>query len=103
MSGSTVRSTPHQGVTAMCAGDDQKCPQFELHRQKLLDELDAERRSFLKSALVASGSAAATWAAGGTVVAPASAQSATRPGKPTFYNQPATTETVHWGYFSKLL
>src|SRR5215470_4085755 len=104
MSGATVRSTPHQGVTAMCAGDDPKCPQFELHRQKLLDELDAERRSFLKSAFVASGSAAAAWAAaGGTLIAPASAQSAARPGKPTYHYLPATAETVHWGYFSKLL
>ena len=34
----------------MCAGDDHNCPQFEQHRQKLLDGLDAERRSFLKSA-----------------------------------------------------
>ena len=31
----------------MCAGDDRNCPDFELHRQKLLDDLDAERRSFL--------------------------------------------------------
>jgi hypothetical protein len=43
----------------MCADDDRNCPQFELHRQKLLDDLDSERRSFLKSAFVASGSAAA--------------------------------------------
>ena len=54
----------------MCAGDDHNCPQFELHRQKLLDELDSERRSFLKSAFVASGSAAAAWAAGGTPAVP---------------------------------
>src|SRR5215467_10783306 len=87
----------------MCAGDDHNCPQFELHRQKLLDELDSERRSFLKSAFVAGGSAAATWAAGGTLVAPASAQSTARPGKPTYHYLPATAETVHWGYFSKLL
>src|SRR5215472_7696521 len=103
MSGSTVRSTPHQGVTAMCAGDDHNCPQFELHRQKLLDELDSERRSFLKSAFVAGGSAAAAWVAGGTLVAPASAQSTARPGKPTYHYMAATAETVHWGYFSKLL
>jgi len=57
----------------MCSGDDHNCPQFELHRQKLLEELDSERRSFLKSAFAASGSAAAAWAAGGTLVAPASA------------------------------
>jgi len=36
----------------MCAGDDRDCPQFELHHQKLLEELDAERRSFLKSAVL---------------------------------------------------
>jgi acetamidase/formamidase len=87
----------------MCAGDDHNCPQFELHRQKLLDELDSERRSFLKSAFVAGGSAAAAWTAGGVLVAPASAQSTARPGKPTYHYLPATAETVHWGYFSKLL
>ena len=43
----------------MCKGDDQNCPDFELHRKKLLDELDSERRSFLKSAFVATGGAAA--------------------------------------------
>jgi hypothetical protein len=52
----------------MCSGDDHNCPQFELHRQKLLEELDSERRSFLKSAFAASGGAAAAWAAGGAVV-----------------------------------
>src|SRR5262245_64922918 len=65
----------------MCSGDDHNCPQFELHRQKLLEELDSERRSFLKSAFVASGGAAAAWAAGGTV-GPAAAQSAARPASP---------------------
>jgi len=38
----------------MCARDDHNCPQFELHLQELLD---TERRSFLKSAFVASGGA----------------------------------------------
>jgi len=71
----------------MCAGDDHNCPQFEQHRQKLLDDLDAERRSFLKSAFVASGGAAAAWA-GGTLATPASAQS--HPGKPTYHYLPAT-------------
>jgi acetamidase/formamidase len=89
----------------MCAGDDHNCPQFELHRQKLIDDLDAERRSFLKSAFVAGGGAAAAWAAtSGTLVAPAAAQSvASRPGQPTYHYLPATADTVHWGYFSKLL
>ena len=81
-------------------GDDHNCPQFELHRQKLLDDLDTERRSFLKSAFVAGGGAAA-WAAGGTLATPASAE--TRPGQPTYHYLPANSDTVHWGYFSKLL
>src|SRR5258705_13342674 len=87
----------------MCSGDDHNCPQFELHRQKLLEELDSERRSFLKSAFAASGGAAVAWAARRTLAAPASAQSAARPGKPTYHYLPATAGTVHWGYFSKLL
>jgi acetamidase/formamidase len=88
----------------MCAGDDQNCPEFELHRLKLLDELDIERRSFLRSAFIATGGAAAAWGAGGALVSPAAAQSAApRPGKPTYHYLPATADTVHWGYFSKLL
>ncbi len=87
----------------MCAGDDQACPQFELHRRKLLDDLDTERRSFLKSAFVASGGAAAL-AAGGSLIAPAVAQTAAaRQGRPNHHYLPATADTVHWGYFSKLL
>jgi len=39
----------------MCTGHDRDCPEFELHHQKLLDDLDAERRNFLKSAFVATG------------------------------------------------
>ena len=85
----------------MCTGDDHTCPDFELHRKKLLDDLDCERRSFLKSAFLASGGAAAAWAAGGALATPASAE--TRPGQPTYHYLPATAETVHWGYFSKLL
>ena len=85
----------------MCRGDDQTCPDFELHRQKLLDDLDSERRSFLKSAFLAGGGAAAVWAGGGTLATPASAQ--TGPGQPTYHFLPANADTVHWGYFSKLL
>jgi len=84
----------------MCSGDDHSCPQFELHRKKLLEDLDSERRSFLKSAFVAGGGAAA-WAASGRLTSPASAQ--TKPGQPTYHYLPATADTVHWGYFSKLL
>jgi len=85
----------------MCTGDDHTCPDFELHRQKLLDDLDGERRSFLKSAFLAGGGAAAAWAGAGTLATPASAQ--TKPGQPTYHYLPANSDTVHWGYFSKLL
>ena len=88
----------------MCAGDDHNCPQFEQHRQKLLDDLDAERRSFLKSAFAASGGAAALPPAGVSLVTPAAAQTAAaQQGKPSHHYLPATAETVHWGYFSKML
>jgi hypothetical protein len=67
----------------MCAGDDRDCPEFELHRQKLLDDLDVERRSFLKSAFVAAGGAAALTAGGASMIRPAVAQTATaRQGRP---------------------
>ena len=85
----------------MCTGNDHTCPDFELHRKKLLNDLDSERRSFLKSAFLASGGAAAAWAASGALTNPASAE--TRPGQPTYHYLPATADTVHWGYFSKLL
>jgi acetamidase/formamidase len=86
----------------MCAGDDHNCPQFDLHRQQLIEDLDAERRGFLKSAFVASGAAAA-WATGGALVSPAAAQTAAGAGRPAYHYLPATADTVHWGYFSKLL
>jgi acetamidase/formamidase len=88
---------------SMSAGDDHDCPQFELHRENLLDDLDAERRSFLKSAFVATGGAAAAWGSS-TLISPAAAQTAvSRAGKPTYHYLPANAENVHWGYFSKLL
>src|SRR5207248_10824988 len=91
-------------ASPMCAGDDRSCPQFELHRQKLLDDLDAERRSVLKSAFVATGGMAALGASGASLIPPAMAQSAAaRPGKPTYHYLPATADTVPWGFFSKLL
>jgi hypothetical protein len=42
----------HAGTSPPASGghvlrrDDHDCPDFELHRQQLLDELDSERRSF---------------------------------------------------------
>src|SRR3569833_534690 len=86
----------------MCSGDDHNCPEFELHRRQLLDDLDRERRSFLKSAFVATGGAAALSAGG--FVSPAVSQTvAARSGRPNHHYLPATADTVHWGYFSKLL
>ncbi len=73
----------------MCAGDDHNCPQFELHRQKLLEDLDAERRSFLKSAFVAAGGAAALTAGGASLIRPAIAQTAAaRGGRPNHHYRP---------------
>ena len=53
----------------MCSGDDQSCPQFRQHRQELLEDLDSERRNFLKSAFVTGGGAAA-WVTGNTLISP---------------------------------
>src|SRR5215208_7987316 len=87
----------------MCAGDDHNCPQFDLHRQELLDSLDSERRSFLKGAFVATSGAAAL-TTGALLSSPAAAQTvAARQGRPNHHYLPATAETVHWGYFSKKL
>jgi hypothetical protein len=67
----------------MCTGDDRNCSEFELHRQKLLDDLDTERRQFLKSAFVATGGAAALTAAGAPFASPSMARSTgARQGKP---------------------
>jgi acetamidase/formamidase len=95
--------TQRQGDRPMCNGDDRNCPDFELHRKKLLDDLDSERRSFMKSAFAARGGAA-TLGAGGTMISPALAQTAAgRQGRANHHYVPATADTVHWGYFSKLL
>ena len=63
----------------MCSGDDHTCPEFELHRKQLLDDLDHERRGFLKSAFAGRRRRGAAWAASGTLATPASAQTHARP------------------------
>ena len=88
----------------MCQGDDRGCPEFEHHRRQLLADLGHERRAFLKSAVATMGGIGA--AAGGlSLVTPAMAQAAAaaQPAKRGYHYLPATAETVHWGYFSKLL
>ena len=72
--------------------------------QKLLDDLNSERRHFLKSAFAATGGAAALTGGGVSLVSPAAGQTAAaRQGQPKHHYVPATDATVHWGYFSKLL
>src|SRR5688572_5661224 len=88
----------------MCIGDDITCPDFEKHKAKFMGELDLERRSFLKSAFAAAGGATALGAGGLSLVTPALAETtAKRAGEAKYHYLPATAETVHWGYFSKLL
>src|SRR5687768_13053787 len=58
----------------MCAGDDVNCPDFERHRANMREALGMERRSFLKSAFVATGGAAAIASGASTLVTPALAQ-----------------------------
>ena len=88
----------------MCLGDDPNCAHFAEHRQRFLGDLALERRAFLKSGFVATGGAAALAAGGLSLVGPALAQASAKGIKQTaHYHLPATAETVHWGYFSKLL
>ncbi len=88
----------------MCQGDDPSCPEFEFHKHKLLDDLATERRSFLKGAMFASGGMAAFGAGVGPLIGSAHAETtAMGQGRPKHHYLPATSETVHWGYFSKLL
>lgn len=89
----------------MCMGDDMTCPDFEQHRRAFRGELEVERRAFLKSAFAASGGAAALAAGSVSLVTPAmaAAAAANQPAVARYHHLPATDQTVHWGYFSKLL
>lgn len=89
----------------MCAGDDVHCPHYEIHKKQFMDALDHERRSFMKSAFVAAGGAAALSAGGMSLVTPQMAAAAENrmPDKRSYHHLPATADTVHWGYFSKKL
>jgi len=89
----------------MCRGDDATCPEFENHRRDFLEAMDHERRAFLKSAFV-SGSGAAAFSTGGLSLvtsALAAKAEARQRGQKSHYYLPASAETVHWGYLSKLL
>ena len=82
----------------MCKGDDPTCAEFEAHHRQFLEDMARQRRAFLASTFAAKGGAAAL-AAGG--LAPASR--ASRPVAPRHHHLPANADTVHWGYFSRLL
>lgn len=89
----------------MCKGDDISCPHFELHYNKLKQDLNAERRGFLKGGLFAASGLATLGAGGISLVTPALAQATTskQPAQRAYHYLPANAETVHWGYFSKSL
>ena len=89
----------------MCKGDDPNCAAFEQHKLDFRTGMAKERRAFLKSTFAATGGAAALATTGISLVSPALAQSsaARQPGQQSYYHLPANAETVHWGYFSKLL
>ncbi|HWB45718.1 MAG TPA: acetamidase/formamidase family protein [Hyphomicrobiaceae bacterium] len=89
----------------MCKGDDTSCPEFAKHAAEFREELDHERRSFLKSSFAAAGGASALMGGGLSLVTPALAQAtkAKQPEHPSYHYLPANADTVHWGYFSKSL
>src|SRR6195952_4447352 len=89
----------------MCQGDDPKCVDFAKHQLAYRTGMAKERRAFLKSSFAATAGAAALTTAGISLVSPALAQSsaARQPGQPDHGHLPANADTVHWGYFSKLL
>ena len=89
----------------MCQGDDPACAEFEKHQLDFRTGMAKERRAFLKSGFAATSGAAALATAGISLVSPALAQNsaARQPGQPAYFHLPANADTVHWGYFSKLL
>ncbi len=89
----------------MCIGDDRSCPEFEQHRAAFMAEMDHERRSFLRSAFVGAGGLSALGAGGLSLITPAMAEMAAahQPAQKQHVHLPANDQTVHWGYFSKLL
>ena len=80
----------------MCKGDDPTCSEFELHHRQFQEDMARERRAFLASRFAAKGGVASLTAGG--LALPKKVSSATR-----HHHLPANADTVHWGYFSKLL
>jgi len=82
----------------MCTDNDRDYANFDRHRPMRLDELDTERRGFLKTALVAGSGAAAAWAAVGTPVS-AQAQGAGVARLVVLYKTPKDTAVFDRYYF----
>ncbi len=89
----------------MCRGDDANCPHFEEHYKTFREDLDHERRGFLRSSFAAAGGLAAIGAGGLSLVTPelARASAKRQPTTRSSHYLPANSDTVHWGYFSKTL
>lgn len=89
----------------MCHGDDVNCPHFAAHYKTFKEDLNVERRGFLKSSFAAAGGLAALGAGSMSLVTPALAQAsaAKQPAKQAYHYLPANADTVHWGFFSKTL
>jgi acetamidase/formamidase len=89
----------------MCQGDDPSCADFAKHQLEFRTGMAKERRAFLKSSFAATGGAMALATTGISLVSPALAQSsaARQSGPAGYHHLPANADTVHWGYFSKLL
>ena len=89
----------------MCHGDDVNCPHFAAHYKTFKEDMNVERRGFLKSSFAAAGGLAALGAGTMTLVTPelAKASAAKQPAKQSYHYLPANADTVHWGYFSKTL
>ena len=90
----------------MCQGDDPTVPMSSKSTNSdVRVGMAKERRAFLKSTFAATGGAAALATTGISLVSPAlrSLPPARQPGQQSYYHLPANADTVHWGYFSKLL
>lgn len=90
----------------MCRGDDVNCPNFEAHFKAFREDINPGRRDFLRNGVLGAGGLAAVGAVGGlSLVTPALAQASAKngPATPSDHYLPATSETVHWGYFSKTI
>jgi acetamidase/formamidase len=89
----------------MCMGDDPNCAAYEQHLLDFRTGLATERRAFLKSGFAATTGAAALATVGISLVSPSLAQTsaARQSGPPGYHHLPANVDTVHWGYFSKIL